>query len=100
MERPSHEDLLRAWPKDSQGQPDEAVLLANLQDSGGVADMTADLLEAFGIPVLKRYRDGGQLGRLVLGFSGYGTDLYVPVSRLEEAQALLEASPEPMPGQE
>lgn len=86
----SHEELLARWPKDADGQPEAPVFLANLQDAGGIADMSAAMLESFGIPVLKKYREGGSAGRIVLGFSGYGADLYVPASRLEEAKALLE----------
>lgn len=47
------------------------------------------LLQAVGIPVLTRYPEGGGLGKVYLGFSGYGVDLYVPKSRESEARALL-----------
>lgn len=86
----THEELLARWPKTEGGRPESPAFLANLQDMGGIADMAVALLESFGIPVLKKYREGGGAGRIVLGFSGYGADLYVPVSRLEEAKALLE----------
>ena len=32
-------------------------------------------------------------GKVINGFSGYGASLYVPQSRLEEAQELLQAQP-------
>lgn len=86
----THEELLARWPKAPGGQPETPAFLANLQDAGGIADMSVAMLESFGIPVLKKYHSGGGAGRIVLGFSGYGADLYVPVSRLEEAKALLE----------
>lgn len=41
--------------------------------------------QAAGIPVLTRYPEGGGLGKVYLGFSGYGVDLYVPKSRESEA---------------
>lgn len=88
----THEELLARWPQRADGQPESPAFLANLQDVGGIADMSVALLESFGIPVLKKYREGGGAGRIVLGFSGYGADLYVPASRLEEAKALLEPS--------
>lgn len=90
----THEELLARWPKRADGRPEAQAFLANLQDVGGIADMSIAMLESFGIPVLKKYRSGGGAGRIVLGFSGYGADLFVPVSRLEEAKALLEAPEE------
>lgn len=85
----SRQDLSARWPKDPEGRPEKPAFLVNLSDAGGIADMTAAQLEAYGIPVLREYREGGAAGRVVLGFSGYGADLYVPASRLEEARALL-----------
>ena len=35
-------------------------------------------------------RGNGHLGRLVLGISGYGVDIYVPKSMLEDAKKLIE----------
>lgn len=87
--------LYDRWPKDEAGTPEQAVFLIDLPDSGVVADMTVTQLEAYGIPVMKRYEKDGTLGRVVLGFSGYGVSLYVPASRLEEAKGLLETAQEP-----
>ena len=56
--------------------------------------MTANMLSAFGVPVYQHYEDDGALARVVLGGSAYRVKLYVPASRLEEAQALLEAPPQ------
>lgn len=83
-------DLLDRWPKDAAGELEAPALLKDLQDTGGIADMTVAQLEAYGIPVLKKYDGESSLGRVVLGFSGYGVSLYVPASRLEEARGLLE----------
>ena len=44
---------------------------------------------SYDIPVLRRYEKDGTLGKVVLGFSGYGVQLYVPASRLEEARELM-----------
>ncbi len=93
-------DLLDRWPKDDAGELEAPALLKNLQDTGGIADMTVAQLEAYGIPVLKKYDGESSLGRVVLGFSGYGVSLYVPVSKLEEARSLLEdaeAAPDATP---
>ena len=56
-------------------------------DSAGI--FCTQLTAAAGIPVLTRYPEGGGLGKVYLGFSGYGVDLYVPKSRESEARALL-----------
>jgi hypothetical protein len=83
------EDALAHWPKGADGTPEKSAFLVNLTDAGGIADMTVSQLSAYGIPAFKDYPKGGG-GRVILGFSAYGADLYVPASRLEEAQALLE----------
>ena len=84
--------LYDRWPKEEGGLPEQAAFLVDLPDSGGIADMTVAQLEAYGIPVMKRYEKDGGLGRVILGFSGYGASLYVPASRLEEAKGLLVAA--------
>lgn len=45
------------------------------------------MLESFGIPAFKV----GTQGKVLLGFAGLGVEIYVPASRLEEAQMLLAA---------
>ncbi|WP_418725832.1 hypothetical protein [Dysosmobacter sp.] len=91
----SHEELLRRWPKDAYGDPEEPAFLVNLREDGGLwAEMTASRLEACGIPVLRQYPWGGAAVRLYLGTAHSGVDLYVPVSRLDEARQLLEPVPE------
>ena len=84
--------LYDRWPKEEGGLPEQAAFLVDLPDSGGIADMTVAQLEAYGIPVLKKYDGESSLGHVVLGFSGYGVSLYVPASRLEEARGLIETA--------
>ena len=71
------------------GEPEEAVRLSNLADFPSVQTVVQARFQAAGIPVLTRYPEGGGLGKVYLGFSGYGVDLYVPKSRESEARALL-----------
>ena len=52
------------------------------------------MLEAYGIPCLKIYPGDGSFGKLILGMSVQGVDIYVPQSLLEDARALCEARPE------
>ncbi|MGM9619255.1 MAG: hypothetical protein ACI3W8_05430 [Oscillospiraceae bacterium] len=83
------------WPVGADGEKEPAAHLLDTQDSGGAADMIVSLLESCGIPVMKRYENEGAIGRVVLGFSGFGVSLYVPASRLEEAQEILNAPAQP-----
>ena len=46
------------------------------------------VLISCGIPCFKYYAKEGGAGKVISGFSGYGADLYVPASRLEEATAM------------
>ena len=91
----SHEELLRRWPRDASGQPEEPAFLANIREDGGLsAQITVTQLEAYGIPVLQQYPWSGAAVRIYLGTARSGVDLYVPASRLTEARQLLEAVPE------
>lgn len=64
------------------------ALLASIRD-GLEAGMMEAMLQEAGIPVLRKYPESGQLLHMVMGTSLYGTELYVPQDRLEEARALL-----------
>ena len=81
--------LYKSWPKDEKGEPAPAALLTHC----GCADMEdvmiLNLLEAYGIPCIRRASQDGGLGDVVLGISGYGADLFVPESMLEDALALI-----------
>lgn len=94
----SHEELLRRWPKDAWGQPEEPAFLVNLrEDSGLPVEVTTAHLEACGIPVLRQYPWGGSVVRIYMGAAHTGADLYVPASRLAEARQLLETASEDAP---
>ena len=82
-----------AWPKDEAGREVQAVLLTHTFDAPADADTAISLLSAYGIPCFKYYAKEGGAGKVINGFSGYGADLYVPASRLEEARELLAAEP-------
>lgn len=82
-----------AWPKDAAGQDEKAVLLKQTFDSVADADTVISLLSAYGVPCFKYYDREGGAGKVINGFSGFGVSLYVPASRLAEAQELLTAQP-------
>lgn len=81
------------WPVDGSGQKEKAVRLMNSFDSAADSDMTISLLAAYGIPCFKYYDLDGGAGKVINGFSGYGAELYVPASRREEAEEILQAEP-------
>ena len=58
-----------------------------------LVEIYTDLLTDAGIPFLKKDRGGGTAMRIITGANRYGTDLYVPTERLEEAKQLLESTP-------
>ena len=47
--------------------------------------MVRSLLEAESIPYLIRERGSGSAVKIVMGVSSFGSDVYVPASKLEEA---------------
>ena len=82
-----------AWPVNDAGEKEQAVILEQVFDSAADADMKLSMLAAYGIPAFKYYDKEGGAGKVINGFSGFGASLYVPASRLEEAQELLRAEP-------
>ena len=81
--------LLERWPKDERGEPEEPVLLTTAINLNLFDEMTINMLEAYGIPCLKRYPGDGSFGKVVLGMSGQGTEIFVPKSMLADAAALV-----------
>lgn len=82
------------WPKTAQGEPETPALLCNCKSLDLGDALRINMLEAYGIPCLKIYPGDGSFGKLILGMSGQGVDIYVPQSLLEDARALCEAAPD------
>lgn len=82
-----------AWPTEENGEKERAVMLEQAFDSAADADMKVSMLAAYGIPAFKYYDKEGGAGKVINGFSGFGANLFVPASRLEEARELLAAEP-------
>ena len=87
-------ELYERWPKDENGEPEKPAWLCNCINLNMGDELTINMLEAYGIPCLKIYPGDGDFGRLVLGMSGQGTDVFVPQSLLEDAKALLNGEAE------
>ena len=80
--------LSERWPKDENGQPEEPVLLCTLSALDMRDELLLNMLEAYGIPCLRRYPGDGAFGKLILGMSGQGTDILVPKSLYIDAKEL------------
>ena len=81
-------DLLARWPKDENGEPEAPAFLCNRRNNDFGDVILINMLEAYNIPCLRVDPGDGGFGRVVLGMSGSGTDIYVPASLLEDALAL------------
>ena len=79
------------WPNGENGQPIPPAYLTHLRETDFEGQIVAALLTSEGIPVVSQYPLGGEFGRVIMGMSGTGRELYVPETMLEEARALLEA---------
>ena len=79
------------WPRDENGEIVRPALLAHLSDSQIEADIMINMLRAYNIPVLRVYPNDGEFGKIILGFSGSGVEIYVPETVLTEAQNLISA---------
>ncbi len=78
------------WPKDAEGRAEESAFLCSCRNTDLSDELTVNLLEAYGIPCLRDYPGNGAFGRVIMGASGTGVDIYVPKSMLEEAKMLIE----------
>ena len=82
--------LLEQWPRTDDGEAEKAVYLCSRTSSDLSDRILVNMLSAYGIPCLVMERGNGNLGRLYLGISGFGTDIYVPESLLHHAKQLCE----------
>ena len=81
-------ELYERWPKDENGVPEEPVFLGTAVNINLFDELTINMLEAYGIPCLRRYPGDGTFGKIILGMSGQGTEIYVPKSMVEDAANL------------
>ena len=82
--RNEYSELLKRWPKDENGRPEAPVFLRCEKN----LDMSDELL--VNMPCLRIYPGDGAFGRVVLGASGWGVDIYVPESLYQDAKELTE----------
>lgn len=78
-----------SWPVNPEGAMDKAVRLTSTGGNPFDSELDVNLLEAFGIPTVRRNPGDGSFGKVIMGSSGFGTEIYVPESMLEDARAIL-----------
>ena len=82
-------DLPERWPAQADGKPEPSAFLTHLMEWNYEVELLTRMLSDYGVPVLTERGNYGSLGKVVMGFSGEGVDLFVPASMLEDAQNLL-----------
>ncbi len=75
-------ESLAAWPRTAAGEAEEPAFLCTRVSADLSDQLTMNMLKTMGIPCLAMERGEGNLGRIMLGISGYGVDIYVPASML------------------
>ena len=86
--RAGKDDILQRWPTDEHGEPEEPMLLCTCLSIDMRDELIINMLEAYSIPCLRIFPGNGSFGRVVLGMSGQGSELYVPKSMYSEAVEL------------
>ena len=77
------------WPRTEEGKPIPPVFLTHVAALDLEGQILISLLESSGISVIAQLPLGGEFGKIILGFSGTGIDLYVPETQLEDAEILI-----------
>lgn len=80
--------LYESWPK-KDDIPEEPAFLKHCTSIDMEDDMLINMLKAYGIPAIKNYPSNGSFGKVVIGMSGEGTDIFVPASMLADAISLI-----------
>jgi hypothetical protein len=80
--------LAERWPKREDGQREPARFFCHCTCVDMEDRLLVNMLEAYGIPCLTVDPGDGGFGRVVLGMSGQGVDIYVPENLYDDAVAL------------
>lgn len=82
-------ELLSRWPRDEAGELEAPVYLCHCRPFDTEESLTVARMESYGIPCLRQYPNNGDFGRLIIGVSGPGVDIFVPASLWADACELL-----------
>jgi len=85
-----HIPLIDRWPKKEDGSPVEPEMLLHVDAIDMQDTLTINMLEAYGIPCFRGYPGDGSFGKIILGMSGQGVDIFVPSTMSEDARQLLQ----------
>ena len=77
------------WPRDQQGEFEPPAFLEHRFGNETELALERNMLWAYGVPSVAQYPKDGALGKVVLGQSGWGMDIYVPESQLEDARNII-----------
>ena len=80
------------WPNRADGRPVPPAFLIHLSETDFEGQIVTSMLLSNGIPVVGQFPNNGEFGRVIMGMSGTGRDIFVPETMLEDAQGLLTAS--------
>ncbi len=83
------------WDTDDLGNKVPPAFLEHIGGSAIDLALERSMLAAFGIATVCKYPNNGELGNVVMGFSGGGVDIFVPETKLEDARNILSGSVEP-----
>lgn len=82
-------ELLKKWPYNDEREPVKPRFLKHCSSVDMDDQLFVNMLEAYGIPSVSQYPQNGQLGKIYLGISGNGTDIFVPETMYELAIELI-----------
>lgn len=83
--RSMDKNLMDRWPKDENGRLEKPQFLCRCISNDMTDMIRVNMLEAYGIPCLSMYPGDGSFGKVMLGMSGMGVDIYVPQSQYSDA---------------
>ena len=84
-------DMLEHLDENASPEYDKETFLISVGDSFE-ADMVEALLNANGVPVLKKYKEAGDYLKIYMGGTNFGVDIFVPSKLLSKAQDIIENS--------
>ncbi len=87
-------ELAEKWPRDEAGEFVTPAFLTSCTQMDMGDTVLISMLDAYGIPCLRRFPHYGGFGNLMLGMSAEGVDLFVPETMLTEALDLMKGEPE------
>jgi pyrophosphatase PpaX len=82
-------DIVSGNDNYANSEPVETALLMTANDELQ-ANIIESLLKVYGIPLRRKYKGNDTYGKIFMGLTVHGIDLFVPESALEEAREIIE----------